>query len=494
MVVTTHQRVTERSFVGKMTSYWFTPRPKDAEHQHPFLVFDGNDHLHLPLTVFGKEASHRLSSKTIQTYYYAILPFFAWLDTDVWQLRAGNRWDAPSKQVRQAIEDYLVSKLQCKVQPHHQGWKLVAITTGTRSTLRVFLSALKLFYHIMTARGSYPFLNPLVEPISETVATVEARLSREDGHPRMPDRSGVVTPQKKPTHRLSDNYFKLKHDEWVPQILDNPTFPALILEGGKHLPLKYTRKRDEVVTWLLFETGARVSEVTGLMLGDWTVHGAHTRARAFNKGSFGKRTKVLSFHEDTVVLLKRYFDEERIHFDPQGYSLDVYLELAARKQMDLQAVPLFLTTQGSQLTPKEYREHYWNPACHSGGIEADVHQARHWLVTRSVRDIYETAKSKDEIERRLRGLVEYMKWKSEETLTAYQHYFDEQLDADIRDDFHRRMHEEIGQYQEERRQGKHEKLVLPRGTSQELPAFTTEEMQFADEPDLTFLHSLGGKV
>jgi hypothetical protein len=29
-----------------------------------------------------------------------------------------------------------------------------------------------------------------------------------------------------------------------------------------------------------------------------------------------------------------------------------------------------------------------------------------------------------------------MKWKSEETLAAYQHYFDEQLDADTRDAFH----------------------------------------------------------
>jgi len=82
-----------------------------------------------------------------------------------------------------------------------------------------------------------------------------------------------VTPQKKPAHRLSDNYFKLQHDEWVPQILDDPKLPALILEGGKQLPLKYTRKRGEVVTWLLFETGARVSEVTGLMLGDWAVYG-----------------------------------------------------------------------------------------------------------------------------------------------------------------------------------------------------------------------------
>ena len=75
MGVTTHSRVTERSFVVTMTSYWFAPRPKGVEHQHPFLVFDSNDRLHLPLTIFGKEASDRLSPKTVQTYLQLFFHF-----------------------------------------------------------------------------------------------------------------------------------------------------------------------------------------------------------------------------------------------------------------------------------------------------------------------------------------------------------------------------------------------------------------------------------
>jgi integrase len=476
-----------------MKSYWFIPRPKEAEHHHPFLVFDSSDRLHLPLTIFGKEANHRLSPKTVQTYLHAMLPFFTWLDSDVWQVRADVRWDAPPRQVRQAVEDYLVSKLRCKVHLHQQGWRLVSLTTGTRSSLQILLSALKLFYQIMATRGLYPFLNPLVEPVAATIAAVEARLTQEDGAPRMPDRSGVVTPQKKPAHRLSDNYFQLKHEEWIPQILDDPKLPALILQGGKQLPLKYTRQRDEVVTWLLFETGARISEVTGLMLGDWVSLGTHTKARAFNKGSFGRRTKVLSFHQDTVVLLRRYFDQERIRFDQSGSTLDEYLLQASHHHVDLQGIPLFLTAQGTQLTPKQYREHYWNPACQAIGIEADVHQARHWLVTRSVRDIYETAHSKEEIERRLRGLVEYMKWQSEETLSVYQHYFDEQRDADLRDAFHQRLHEELRQYLHEDgspTRGKHASSLRRRSTSSGAPS---PSMQLPDEPDLAFLYLLGGE-
>jgi hypothetical protein len=127
------------------------------------------------------------------------------------------------------------------------------------------------------------------------------------------------------------------------------------------------------------------------MCGKFALDGTHRKVNAFNKGSFGRRTKVLTFADDTVILLKRYFDEERMRFDPRSYRLEDYLLLAKSKQIDLQTVPLFLTTQQTQLTPKEYREHYWNPACRAAGIEADVHQSRHWLVTRSARDIYETA-------------------------------------------------------------------------------------------------------
>jgi hypothetical protein len=145
------------------------------------------------------------------------------------------------------------------VQQHRDGWKYVMLTAGTRSSLRVFLAALKLFYQVMYQRGDYAYPNPLIDSMSVTIAAVENHLDRQEQEmalPRMPDESGVVEPQKRPTHRLSDNYYKLEHEEWMPQIIADPTFPGLVLRGGKHLSLKQTRQRDEVVTWLLFETGA----------------------------------------------------------------------------------------------------------------------------------------------------------------------------------------------------------------------------------------------
>ncbi len=83
--------------------------------------------------------------------------------------------------------------------------------------------------------------------------------------------------------------------------------------------------------------------------------------------------------------------------------------------------------------------------------------------------------------------------KSEETLAAYQHYFDEQLDADTRDAFHQRMHEEIQQYQNERRQGKRKKPI-PCADKQETMSSRPEVLQTNDEPDLAFLYSLAGEA
>ncbi len=80
--------------------------------------------------------------------------------------------------------------------------------------------------------------------------------------PRMPDQSGVEAPHPKPKHRLTDSYYKLEHDEWQPQIMNDPKLPGYIFKGGRHLSLKYTRQRDEVVTLSFIGNPALVSHLT----------------------------------------------------------------------------------------------------------------------------------------------------------------------------------------------------------------------------------------
>ncbi len=86
-------------------TYRFVPRPAGVEHQHPYLVFDGQGRLHFHLTVLAKEATAQLSAGTVRTYLYAILPFFSFLNTDPWQQRAACRWDAAPEEVRQVVDE-----------------------------------------------------------------------------------------------------------------------------------------------------------------------------------------------------------------------------------------------------------------------------------------------------------------------------------------------------------------------------------------------------
>jgi integrase len=467
-------------------AYWFAARPAGVVHRHPFLVFDRQDHLHVPLTVFGKEAGSRVAAKTVQTYLHAILPFFTFLEEDEWQVRAGRHWQSSPEQVRQAIDDYLVQRLRCLVQTHVLSFKLIAITAGTHSTLRVFLSGLKLFYRVMQERGYYASPNPLVDGLATTVAQIKAHLEDDAPFPRMPEESGVETPRRK--QRLSDSYFKLEGDAWMPQVVDDPTLYQQVLEGGHHLT--HWNLRHECVTRILFESGGRISEVVGLTLGDWAARGCRREASAFDKGSHGRRVKVLRFWNDTAKLLRRYFDEERRRFDPQGYQVEDYLQLAKQRQVNLFAVPLFLSSQRTPLSAQTYREHAWNPACQAAGIEVDVHQARHWFVTMMVRQSYQQAKTEAEIQADRQALIQYMRWKSgEETLRAYDHYFDRLRVAELQDALATKLARET-----QSALGVHHG-TLPGQQGKEPPLPTTippDAQAFSVDPDYVFLLKIGG--
>jgi integrase len=417
-------------------AYRFAIRPAAVEHAHPVLVFDHRDRLHLPLTQFAKEAHACVSTSTALAYLRSLLPFFTELDT-----RGGGdgpRWNSPPAEVRRAVDDYLVRRLGCHVRAHRAGFQLVAITAGTRSTVRVFLSALKLFYRTMQSTGAYAFPHPLVDP--GTGAPVAECLEGDGAWPRMPDISGVAAPRRTP--RLSHSYFRLVDDAWLPQIVDDPALPARVLAGGRRLP--GWRLRDECVTRLLFESGGRVSETTGLTLGDWTARGMLQEATAFSKGSRGVRVKFLRFSSDTAKLLRRYIDTERRALDPRGLTCAELLRGHPRPTADVLGAPLFLSARRSALTAKTYREHAWRPACAAAGIDADVHQARHWYVTMAVRQIYETTRTDGTVQRRLRELIEYMKWRrGAQTLEAYEHYFDAVRHAEIQDRVHARLDEAL---------------------------------------------------
>jgi integrase len=341
----------------------------------------------------------------------------------------------------------------------------------------VFLAALKLFYSAMREMGCYADEHPLVDVAWRVLAESAEDLAPDDDRPpRMPDVSGVEAPS--PRRRLTDSYFKLIGTQWVPRVIDDPGFPAQVLTAGR--TLRGWGLREDCVTRLLFETGGRISEVTGLMLGDWVRRGLTREVAAASKGSRGRRVKFLRFSTDTATLLRRYVDRERPSHDPDGCTLADYLRRAEGKLIDLNAVPLFLTSRGTPLTAKGFRDARWIPACRAAGIDADPHQARHWYVTIAVRAIYETSGTQSEVQRRLLELIEYMQWRGgQETMAAYEHYFDAARHAEIQDQLHERLRAALADGLERPQRARRDEPLAP------APAR-------AVDPDLAFLRALGG--
>jgi len=455
--------------------------------QYSLLVFDRGNRLHFSLTVFGREAVKHLSASTARIYLNAVIPFFDWLEDVGSQGGIRRCWDDAPGSIRQRVGDYLVERLRCKVKEHHTGFQFVSLTDGTRTTVRVFLSALKLFYRIMQAQDRYRHSNPLIDGPSAVLAEVQNRMAGGDSLPGMPQVSGVVPPRKQ---RLSDSYFKLVGESWTPQVIDNPEFPARIQSGGRAVNRGL---QGQCIIRILFESGCRVSEVVGLSLGDWIARGLLQEMQAFSKGSHGRRVKFLRFSSATAKLLRRYFDSERRCLDENHYPLDEYIRRAQERQASLNHVPLFLSRRRTQLTPKAFREGYWNPACRAAGIQADVHQARHWYVTQAIRTIYETSRSQSEIDRRLRELIEYMGWKSGwKTLEAYQHYFDPQRHAEIQDQLHQRMDESLKQELECSR-GRRSPPTAPSSAARQAETADRSSNEDEQDSDLEYLLALGGK-
>jgi hypothetical protein len=217
-----------------MSAYSLYARP-NASHGHPYLVFNGQGELHLPLIVFAKEALTRLAPSSVQKYLTNILPFFSWLDTDPWQLRAHHCWTDPPEVLRHVVREYLVSKLQCRVKEHPQGGEWMETTEEAVNAVRLLLAGLKLFYRIARTHGYYQYTNPLGASFMETVEAARAHLVREDDGSirlQMPDQSGVDAPRRE--GRLTDSYFLLK-EKWIPQVVTDTELPQKILNGGRTL-------------------------------------------------------------------------------------------------------------------------------------------------------------------------------------------------------------------------------------------------------------------
>lgn len=417
-----------------MSKYSYFYCPEGIESRFELLVFDSQDQPFLPLTEHYHDCIGRIDKSSALSYIQCLLPFFTWLDQFSNYQGKQVKWDNSPDIIRIAIEDYLMNEMACKVR-ENDTFRFVNRTNKSPNTVNRFLSALKSFYRSLILLKKYSHSNPLIDSyaiLKDYKGHIEG--VRKD-KPRMPSEAG--TEDAPPHRRLTDSYFKLINEEWQPEIIGDIHLPYQVYQAGKKVNWSL---REVVIARMLFETGARASEIIELTIGDYRSRRSLQEAMTFNKGSHGKRVKFIRFSKDTVKLLIRYINEERIHFD----------ELH-RKFNDLpDDAPLFLTELGTPLVYEAWYYH-WDKAMKEYKIKLNPHKTRHWFVTSRLREIYNISRTETEIQQKKKELIKYIKWKDEKTIEVYEHYFDEESHRKAHDGMLESMTQQEKEYLEQKK-------------------------------------------
>ncbi|KZR59359.1 tyrosine-type recombinase/integrase [Pseudobacillus badius] len=426
-----------------VSKYWHRYCPEGVESRYELLVFDHKDQPFLPLTDFYHDCIGRIDKSSALSYLQCLLPFFSWLNHFSQYQGERVQWNDEPQAIRTAIEDYLMDEMACKVR-EKETFQLVNLTNKSPNTVNRFLSAMKAFYKSLIRLKQYEHLNPLIDSHAILNDYKNQTEGVRKGKPRMPSVGGTEDPI--PHRRLTDSYFKVINEEWHPHIIDDLHLPFQVYQAGKKVNWS---QRETVIARMLFETGARASEIIELTIGDYRSRKSHQEVITFSKGSHGRKVKFLRFSKDTVKSLFHYIHSERKKYDPDQLGFEDLPDEA----------PLFLSEVGTPLTYPSWYYH-WNKAMKKSEIKLNPHKARHWFVTTRLREIYRISKSEAEIQQRKNELIKYMKWKNQDTITVYEHYFDEEKHREAHDQMLEHMAKNEKKYEQEEKKKRKKKPTL----------------------------------
>lgn len=459
--------------LNKTDLFRAVPRPEGVTSRYSLVVVDGEGRPHLPLTRFYEKALQGLSDGTARTYLHALLPYFGYLSIDNWRRHRGDRWDSVPEAVQESVRDYLVECLACKVQ-RKDVYELVSLTAQSPSTVRVFLSALKLFYHVMRWMKYYPHPHPLIDSVTQVLREIEfVGGDTVSTRPRLPQVSGV---EKARMQRTSENYFRLAEDNWTPQPIDDATLHKQLIDGFHKARFSL---RDQIVVRMAYESGARIGEILHLTIGDWRKRGCNQEATAFSKGSHKRRVKVIRFDKTTTKMLHEYVNTDRTILDREHRRLDELGDLD----------PLFLSQRRKPYSYEAFKPH-WYKLCDAIRIELNIHGLRHWYTTQEMRLIAEQAKCAGELKQKQEELVRYMAWRSPETLRTYEHVFEVQCHMETQDRLHHKWYEEDLAYEQSSREIP--PSVSPVSSAPPAPPASDPPIHQPDEDGWDSLLALGG--
>ncbi|HDX9491198.1 TPA: site-specific integrase [Bacillus thuringiensis] len=424
-------------------NYYYLYCPKGVQSRYKLLVFHANNKPFLPLTNFYDDVSRKISESSALAYLQCLLPFFSWLDKYSNYQGKHIQWSDSPEAIRIAVEDYLMDEMACKVR-EKDSFRFINRSNKSPNTVHRFLSALKSFYKSLITLRQYSYPNPLIDShaiLSDYKTNTEGV---RENKPRMPAEAGTEDPLVH--RRFTDSYFKLINEEWQPEIIDDPLLYHKVKQAGNQANWSL---REKVIARMLFETGARASEVIELTIGDYRSRKSFQEVSTFSKGSHGRRVKFLRFSKDTTKLLFQYINKERKIFDPLGQDFDSLPNDA----------PMFLTERRTSLSYQTWYPH-WSKVMTLMDIRLNPHKTRHWFVTTSIREIYNVSKTDAEIAQRKDEFIKYMKWRQKDTIEIYEHHFDEERHRGFHDKMLKQIAEKEKEYMKQPKQKRIKKPAL----------------------------------
>jgi hypothetical protein len=314
----------------------------------------------------------------------------------------------------------------------------------------------------MAREGTYPYTNPLLDTASRMLSALESEEQHE--RRRMPQVSGVEAPT---TLSPSENFFRLTKEDWQLSPVDDPKLGKTLVEGFTKAGLSL---RDQIVVRMALETGARISEILHLTVGDWRALGCNQEARACSKGSRGRRVKTLRFSSTTARMLRQYLNTDRTAYDQEQRRLEQLSDLD----------PLFLSQRRNPYGYEAFKPH-WYKLCATVKLDLNIHALRHWYTTMSMRLIAEEAKSDADITLEKEKLVRYMAWRSPDTLRTYENYFKSIGHYEIQDRVHQSLEEGVTSYVRQHK----EQLLQEQGRKRKNPPSRSTQEPPSSEPEVT---------
>lgn len=415
--------------IGILNKFFHVFKAEQVDSNFDLLVFDDEYEVFMPLTEFYHYQINRMSSSSVITYVTVLETFFYWLKYNGNYQNNKIHWFDHPDAVQESVRLYVINQLNCKIRDK-DAYENIMVTKKSAKTVQIFLSAIRGFYAVMIRLRQYDHSNPLVN-IELNQYQQQNYISMRNNKPRVSPLAGTEEPI--PTRRLTDSYFKLINNEWSPEIIDDRNLPYQLFNAGEQVNWSL---RDEIIIRFLFETGARISEILELTMGDYRSRKNIHELSAMNKGSFHKRIKFVRISSDTLKLLMRYINTERNKY-----------AAVPSKFIDLQESEyLFINKYGRKYSYNAFYQN-WSKITKQAQIKLNPHKARHWFVTSMLRDIYESSKTAADIEIRKQQLVQYMKWRDSDTIQVYEHYNDEQkfreLHENIQYNFRQREREYV---------------------------------------------------